>query len=110
MMSLSNLASAPKMWKMSFSPDVVVSIASVIDLKPIRRSLSPFIVSMEMCQGAAKPVQPPDDQRVALTEMAQGFVKANALGFGAGCRVGEDALASGLLQSVFLKIKGLVCC
>jgi hypothetical protein len=46
MISRSNLARAPKMWKMSFPPDVVVSIASVIDLKPILRLSRPVIVSM----------------------------------------------------------------
>jgi predicted site-specific integrase-resolvase len=36
--------------------DVVVSIASVIDLKPIFRSLRPVIVSDEVLEGAAEPV------------------------------------------------------
>jgi hypothetical protein len=46
MISRSNSASAPKIWNISFPPDVVVSIASVIDLKPIPRLLRPVIVSM----------------------------------------------------------------
>ena len=38
-MSSLNSASAPKMWKISFPPEVVVSIVSVIDLKPMPRLL-----------------------------------------------------------------------
>src|SRR4051794_15117115 len=40
MMSRSNSASAPKMWKINFPPEVVVSMFSVRLLKPILRSLS----------------------------------------------------------------------
>ena len=107
-MSRSNSASAPKMWKMSFPPDVVVSIASVIDLKPICRLLRPVIVSMRCLRDRPQPVETPDDQGVALPEVAQGFVEPCALCLGSGCGVGEDAGTACLVQGVFLEIKGLV--
>jgi hypothetical protein len=45
-MSRSNSASAPKTWKISLPPEVVVSICSVSDRNPIPRSLSFVITSI----------------------------------------------------------------
>jgi hypothetical protein len=36
----------------------------------------------EVLEGAAKPVQAPDDQGVTGPDVAEGFIKAFALGFG----------------------------
>jgi hypothetical protein len=93
------------MWKMSFPPEVVVSIASVMDLKPIWRLLRAVIV----LEGPAEPVQAPDNEGVSCSQVAEGFLEACALGLGAGGGVGEDAIASCLLEGVLLKSKGLVC-
>ena len=63
----------------------------------------------EMGEGAAEPVESPDNQSVAGADVVEGFVEAYALLLSAGCSVGEDPGAAGLLQGVFLEIKGLVC-
>ena len=62
-----------------------------------------------MGEGAAESVESPDNQGVAGADVVEGFVEAYALLLSAGGGVGEDAGAAGLLQGVFLKIKGLVC-
>ena len=107
-MSRSNSASAPKIWKMSFPPDVVVSIDSVIDLKPIFRLLRSVIVPMRCLRDLPQPVKTPYDQGVAFPEVAHDLIKACALCLSSGGGVGEDAGASCLVQGVFLEIKGLV--
>ena len=41
----------------------------------------------EVLEGAAKPVQSPDDQAVAFPEVAERLVKTYALCLGAACRI-----------------------
>jgi hypothetical protein len=108
MMSRSNSAKAPKIWKISFPPEVVVSIASVIDLKPIFRLLRPVIVSMR-CLRDRPSLSRRQTQGITRTDVVEGFVESRALRFCAACSVGEDSAAACLFQGVFLEIEGLVC-
>ena len=96
------------MWKMSFPPEVVVSIASVIDLKPICRLLRPVIVSMRWGRERPSRSRRQTTRVSPVPDVVEGFVKAYALGFRSGCGVGEDLVAACLLQGVLLEIKGLV--
>jgi hypothetical protein len=57
----------------------------------------------------AEPVEPPDDQGVALPDVVEGFVQPGALCLCSACGVGEDLGAAYLLQGVLLEIKSLVC-
>src|SRR3954467_1736166 len=62
----------------------------------------------EMGEGAAEPVQTPDDQGVARTQMGECLSEARAVRDGSGDRVGVDVFAAGRRQRVLLECKGLV--
>ena len=71
MRSRSNSARAPKTWKTSLPPLVPVSSCSCRLRKCTPRSCRSRTVSMRWRKGAAQPVQPPHDERVAGSGEAQ---------------------------------------
>ena len=79
------------MWKMSFPPEVVVSMASVIDSKPILLAAVKGVMVSIRCLG-----ERPSRSSLQTTRMSpsravgDGLGKAEALSAGAGCGVGEE--------------------
>src|SRR4051794_7141578 len=62
----------------------------------------------EVLEGAAQPVQPPDNQGVVCTQMGECLSEARAVRDGSGDRVGVDVLAAGRCQGVLLEGEGLI--
>ena len=79
MISRSNSASAPKMWKISFPPDVVVSIELGNRFEADMAVVEAGDRLDEVLEGSAKPIQAPDDQSVACPDVVEGFVQSGAL-------------------------------
>ena len=89
------------MWKISFPPDVVVSIE-------LGDALEADLLFVEACdrldevlEGAAEPVQVPDNEGVALPDVVEGFVQTYPLCLCSGGRVGEDPAAACLSRASF---------
>jgi len=61
-----------------------------------------------VAQGAAEPVQFPDDQGVAGTDLVQDLGEDGAVGAGAAGRLGEHPVAADALQGVDLELGLLV--
>jgi hypothetical protein len=61
-----------------------------------------------MPQGAAEPVQFPDDQGVAGAQLVEELLEGGAVGAGAAGGLGEHPIAAGLLQGVDLESRLLV--
>jgi hypothetical protein len=74
---------------------VVVSIASCRLRNPTPRSARPVTVSTRWRQGAAEPVELPDDQGVAPAGVVEELLKGGTVSAGAASRLGEDAVAAG---------------
>ena len=108
MMSRSNSARAPKTWKMSFPPLVVVSMASCKLWKPTPRSRRSVTVSMRCLSDRAEPIELPDHERIAGPQVGQGLLQAGPLGLGPAGLVGVDLLAPRGLQGVFLEVEVLI--
>jgi hypothetical protein len=62
----------------------------------------------EMLQGTAEPVQLPNDQRVPVAGVINGFSQASARIDGAAGNITEDLFAPGLLESVLLQVRILI--
>src|SRR3954465_8188103 len=62
----------------------------------------------KMRQGAAEPIQPPNDQGVPGTQVGERLGEAGAFRHGAGHSVGVQLLAAGCRQGVLLEGKGLI--
>ena len=105
--SRSNSARAPKTWKISLPPLVVVSICSVRLLKPTPPLVEPGHRLDEVPQRAPEPVEPPDDEDVALADIGEGLLQAEPLGTGAAGGVGEDLLAAGRGEGILLQVEDL---
>ncbi len=75
----SNSARAPKTWSTSLPPLVMVSILSWRDLKPMPPLLQEGDGVDEVSEGAAEPVEPPDDEGVAAAQMRERLGEAGPL-------------------------------
>ena len=62
----------------------------------------------EMPEGAAEPVEFPDDQGVAGAELVQEQLEGGAVGAGAAGGLGEHPVAAGTLEGVDLELGLLV--
>jgi len=63
----------------------------------------------EVFEGAAKPVEAPDDEGIPGPQLRDGLLEAVAVCDGAGGGVGEDPVATRALERVSLQGEGLVC-
>lgn len=54
-------------------------------------------------QGAAKPIQPPDDQHIAIAQISQRIGQAGPVCLGPGCRVLENPFAACIAQRIRLQ-------
>ena len=61
----------------------------------------------EMFEGAAQPIQPPDNEGIPFPDILQRLLEAFALRFCPADDIGVDFGAPDLLQGIFLQIKGL---
>jgi hypothetical protein len=62
----------------------------------------------QMAQGAAEPVELPDDQGVARAQLVQDLGEGGPVGVGATGGLGEDPVAAGPLEGVDLELGVLV--
>jgi hypothetical protein len=62
----------------------------------------------EVLKGSAKPIQPPDDQRVAFAQLPQSVTQTWPVRLRTGGLVSEDLLAAGRREGVLLERQGLV--
>src|SRR4051812_43565395 len=63
----------------------------------------------EMLEGSAKPIQPPDRDRIPCTDVGNRLLEPFTLRLRPACGVSEDFGAAGFLERVQLEIQGLIC-
>lgn len=63
----------------------------------------------EVAEGAAQPVQPPDNERIAWSHVGECLVKSGSVGHRAADGIGEDFTTACSSEGVFLQVEGLVC-
>ena len=104
----SNSARAPKMWNCNRPAEVVVSICSVSERKPISRSWRFSIGFDQVFEAAAEAVQAPDHERVAGSEELKAGVELGAMAQRPGADIAEYASAAGLPERVELQGEVLI--
>ncbi len=62
----------------------------------------------QVFQAAAEPIEPPNDDRIAVTKVVKCFGKAGTFSFPSAGNVREDLSASSFLQSIFLEVDVLI--
>lgn len=79
MRSCSNSANAPKIWKMSLPPGVVVSICSYNLQKPTSPCCSSVIVSIRWRSERPKRIELTDDESVAWSQLVENLAQLRSL-------------------------------
>jgi hypothetical protein len=102
MRSRSNSANAPKTWKTSLPPLVLVSSGSCKLRKCTPRSCSSLTVSMRWAR-ATKPVEPPHNERVSRADIDERLGEAWTVSTAARGGVSADFVAPGGSESVPLQ-------
>src|SRR5215213_5753524 len=94
MRSRSNSANAANTWKTSLPPGVVVSMASWRLRNPTPHSARPVTVVDQMPQGAAEPVELPDDQGVTGAQLVQDLLEDRSVAAGAAGGLDKHPVAA----------------
>jgi hypothetical protein len=59
----------------------------------------------KVLQCSPKPVQPPDNERIAGAQVLKGFLQAGTLRFGAARHIREDLLTPSLRERISLEVE-----